>query len=256
MACVISVFSGNGGTGKSFFACNLAYGLKSRNKRVLLVEASFGARAADIILGISSDSIYTFSDICLGECKAYESVIKSEDLNLPDFISAGSEYSKSNPEIGIASIVKSQSSAYDFIVFDLSSCFDSVFDSAVKNSDIAIAVTDDSFISVRNTSLAMVRARKLECKKSCVVLNNVMVNDNGTCAEDVADEIGAEILGIIPSDEYVKTSFLNSDPIYRYNTYAGRSLENICKRIAGESVCDFETGVSGGFFSKNKLVLK
>ena len=75
MASVIVVFSGSGGTGKSVFSSNLSYGLKAHGKNVLLVEAGFGARADDIILDIKSDSIYSFSDLCLGNCKVHEAVL-------------------------------------------------------------------------------------------------------------------------------------------------------------------------------------
>ncbi|MBR3934363.1 MAG: AAA family ATPase [Clostridia bacterium] len=255
MADVIVVFSGSGGTGKSFFACNLSYGLKSAGKNVLLVESGFNVRADDIILGIKSDSIYTFTDICSGECKPNDAVIKSAVSGHPDFISAG--FGKADPEKGISALLNSLSSNYDYIIFDLSLCFDRVFQETVKQSDIAIAITDDLSISVRNTALATSKAKQLGCPEVYTVLNNVVINnDESSFVEDVIDETGAGLLGIIPTDDYVKQSIINSDPIYKYNTYAGRSLENICKRILNTPVPEYETGVSSGLFSKNKLVLK
>jgi len=258
MASVIVVFSANGGMGKSVFSSNVSYGLTTFKKKVLLVEAGFGNRSDDIILGINSDSIYTFSDICLKNCKPREAVIKSEKLHIPDLISAGPVKYDADTEMGISDIINTLSPDYDYIVLDLSSSFDKVFDCAVKKADIAIALTDDSFISVRNTSLVMTRVRELGCKKSCLVLNNVIIDGDlaSLAAEDIADETGEMILGIIPRDEFVKLSIQKSDPIYNYNTYAGRSFENICRRIMGGFVSQYETGVSSGLFSKNKFILK
>ena len=255
MADVVVIFSGSGGTGKSFFACNLSYGLKSCEKKVLLVESGFNTRADDIILGIKSDSIYTFTDICSGECKPHEAVVKSDNSLYPDFIPAG--LGKADSERGISAIIKSQSPYYDYIIFDLSTCFDRIFEETVKNANIAVAVTDDSPISVRNTAFATSKAKQLGCSKIYTLLNNVIIsNDESSFVEDIIDETGAKLLGVIPADEHVKPSIVNSDPIYKYNTYAGRSLENICKRILNKSVPDFETGISTGLFSRNKLVLK
>lgn len=258
MATVITVFSGSGGAGKSFVACNIACGLKTLGKSVLLTEVSFGQRADDIILGITADTSYGFSDICTRNCKPGSAIIRSEDDFHPDFIASvpGDAYDRIKE--GIASLLKSQSGFYDYIIFDLSYSFNNIFDVAVKMSDIAIGVTDDSAISIRNTAFCMNTARDIGCRKLYTLINNVCVDnsESSPCAEDIIDELGETLIGIIPYDEHVKTSVSNSDPIIKYNTYAGRSLENICKRITGIPVTGYETGLPASLFSKNKLVLK
>lgn len=258
MASVIMVFSASGGMGKSFFSSNISYGLKTFGKRVLLAELGFGNRADDIILGIKTETIYSFSDICSGSCKTHEAITKSQENNIPDFISSGLPVNNTDYKLAVSAIINSQSSSYDYIILDVSQAFGNLFYAALEVADTVIAVTDDSAISVRNTALAMAKVRDMGLKNSYIVLNNVVVNndESACCAEDIADETGEKILGIIPSDEHVKSSLGCSEPIYKYNTYAGRALENICKRIMGTCVPDYETGVSGGFFSKNKLVIK
>ena len=258
MATVITVFSGSGGAGKSLVACNIACGLTTYGKRVLITEVSFNQRADDIILGITPDTVYGFSDICSRNCKPGAAVIRSEDDFHPDFIASVPGDAQDRVKDGIASLLKSQSGFYDYIIFDLSYSFDDIFDAAVKMSDIAIGVTTDITVSVRNTAFCMNRARDFGCRKLYTILNGVCIDnsESSVCVEDIADELGEALIGIIPFDEHIKTSVSKSDPIIRYNTYAGRSLENICKRIMGIPVPEYETGIAAGLFSKNKLVLK
>ena len=55
-------------------------------------------------------------------------------------------------------------------------------------------------------------------------------------AEQIVDEIGVKLIGIIPNDKYVFTGMKNGDPIIRYESPAGIELEMICKRLNGDEV--------------------
>lgn len=257
MANVFTVISGNGGMGKSFFACNLACGLKISGKKVLLAECSFGTGADDVILGIKSETLYDMKDVCEGSCDASEAIIHPDDEILPDFIPSGFSDVKADFDIAFKKLKKKFSSYYDYIIFDTPYFISPQTESAVKISDAVIALTDDSFISVRNTSLCVNRAKSLGSAVVYTVLSNVVIdgNESSGFVEDIIDETGAKLLGIIPHDEYVSETISGSTPIIKYNTFAGRAMENICKRLLGKNVPEFETGVTG-LFNKNKLVLK
>ena len=119
------------------------------------------------------------------------------------------------------------------------------------NSDISIVFNGrigetDSIMSLLS----------LEAKQGDII--NVIIDgaDESAFVEDVLDELGCNLLGIIPYDEHFSYSIEKSEPIYKYNTFAGRAFENICKRLLGQVVSDYETGLGGGFFKKDKFVLK
>ena len=57
MVKILAVTSGNGGMGKSILACNIACGLCSFGKKVLLAECSFGFRSIDAISGIKAETL-------------------------------------------------------------------------------------------------------------------------------------------------------------------------------------------------------
>lgn len=257
MADVLTVISGSGGMGKSFFACNISCCLESFGKRVLLVEATFGSRSDDVILGIKPDTLYTVGDIVDGTCRVSNAITVSCSDSLPDFIPASHRLAAGSTSDGFEKIVSYAKDRYDYVIFDTSSSGSQEAYAALKLSNAVFVLTDCSFLSLRNASLCTARARDLGSDSVYTVINLTTAHDDADVfAEDVIDEAGAPLIGIIPYDEHVRASLLTGDVIYKYNTFSGRALENICRRILGESVPGYETGAKNSFFSRNKLVLK
>jgi len=255
MAEVITVVSGSGGMGKSFVACNLAAGLRKLGRKVLLIEASFGLRCNDIITGIRPETMFTLGDVLSSECSPEEAITLSENPDLPDFIQASPKL-LSGEIYPIKRLTRKVFKQYHTIIIDSAVPGDVLFEDSCRAADRVLVVCNDSHIAVRNAAHCVNHIRSFSSCRIYTVLNNVVVNGDGSCIEDVIDEISAELIGIIPHDEYVKGSMENGDLIYRYNTFAGRSLENIVKRLTCLNVPDYETGIESGFFNKNKLLLK
>lgn len=258
MATVITVTSGNGGMGKSVFSCNIAYGLKSKGKRVALVEAGFGIRSDDVILGINPDTLFTIKDVCLDECELSDAITRPGDESLPHFICASPFEAPSDLMQSFKKMTDCLSEDYEYIIIDVSYSTDSAFKAAVNCSDIVILLTDNLFVSVRNTALCVNKIKQNSSAKLYLVLNNLKTDDtkSSLSAEDIIDETGAMLLGIIPHDEHVPHTASNGDLIFKYQTIAGRALDNICLRLLGNNVPDYETGDSGRLFNKNKLKIR
>lgn len=257
MADVLTVISGSGGMGKSFFACNISCSLASFGKRVLLVEATFGQRSDDVILGIKPDTLYTVGDVAEGVCSVSDSITFSQGESLPDFIAASHRIATDDVASGFDRIVSYANNRYDYVIFDTLSSVSRETYSALRLSNTAFVLTGCSFLSLRNASLCTSRAKEMGVGTIYTVINNTTPhNDADVFAEDVVDETGAPLIGIIPYDEHVRASLLSGDVIYKYNTFSGRAIENITRRILGESVPCYETGAKNSFFTRNKLVLK
>ncbi len=253
MMRVVSVISGNGGGGKSFFSCNLAYGLATLGKRVLLVEAGLGKRADDVICGIMPDTLYCFKDVLDGTCRPEEAISLSGDNTFPDFIPASHNFCSCDPADGFDKIRSYAEGKYDYVVIDTTPCTE-----ALSIADTAIAICDTSYISIRNTGICVKRALDAGADLAYTLVNHTTLRSQRAdiCLEDIIDETGAPLIGIIPYDEFVPELMENGDLIFKYNTASGRALENICRRIMGESVPEYEKGERTGIFSRNKLVLK
>ena len=66
MGEILSVVSGKGGTGKTTLCAGIASCLAAEDKRVLCIDADIGLRNLDIALGMSEQSILTFTDVMNG----------------------------------------------------------------------------------------------------------------------------------------------------------------------------------------------
>ena len=258
MVNFIGITSGNGGMGKSSVACNIAYGLCREGKRVLLIESSFGIRSYDAILGIKSETFFSFSDYCSSQAALSDIITKPDDEHLPHFIAGGSVHPSGDVAKALSNMKQAFSKEYDYIVSDVSPENAEMFSAFLKNCDSFLILTDASFISVRNSSYLADLIRKNSKAKPNLVLNKVKIDetDNSSAIEDIIDETLCQLLGIIPYDEYFSRSVESGEPIYMYNTCSGRAMENICKRLLGADIPDFEKGASGGLFKKEKYVLK
>lgn len=256
MAEVITILSGSGGMGKSFFACNLAYALKKSHHSVLLAELSFGSVSHDIIMGTAPVTLYNIADALSGGCEPYEAVSSFDEGCIADFVSASPV--PCGGELSFGSFARAFKSHYDYIICDASSLGDAercgVFDMQGK----VLYMTDDSPVSIRNTALNISRIRNISDAEVYLLLSKVIIDNGkeGISAEDIIDECGAPLIGIIPYDSYAKRSILEGRPIYDSDTFASRAIRNISERILHNEIPEFETGVIKGIFNKNKFIPK
>lgn len=258
MVNFVGITSGSGGMGKSSLACNIAFGLSSMGKKVLLIESEFGIRSYDAILGIKPETLSSFSDYCDGNCQLSDIITKPDGERLPDFIWGGNKSPEGNIEKALSNLKNAFLKEYDFIISDVSPLSENMFLAFKKLCDTFLVLTDASFVSIRNSAYCANLIKEKSKAKVCAILNKVIIDgaEETAFVEDVSDEIGCSLLGIVPYDEHFSYSIEKSEPIYKYNTFAGRAFENICKRLLGQSVPDYETGLGGGFFKKDKFVLK
>jgi flagellar biosynthesis protein FlhG len=70
---VISVTSGKGGVGKTNVVANLAFAMRRKNKRVLIMDADLGLANMDILLGLNPR--YTIQHVLSGEKRLEEVIV-------------------------------------------------------------------------------------------------------------------------------------------------------------------------------------
>jgi len=258
MVSFVGITSGSGGMGKSSLACNLAFGLSSMGKKVLLIETKFGIRSYDAILGIKPETLSSFSDYCDGRCQLSDIITKPDGEKLPDFIWGGNRRPDGDVKKALFDLKNVFLKEYDFIISDVSPLNENMFLAFKELCDIFLVLSDASFVSLRNSAHCANLIKEKSRAKVYAILNKLIIDcmDETSFVEDVLDEMGCKLLGIIPYDEHFSYSIEKSEPIYKYNTCSGRALENICKRLLGQAVPKYETGLSTGFFKKEKFVLK
>jgi len=138
---IVSIVSGKGGTGKSFFALNIAYQLSRLGKNVLLVDLDFNFPNLHLLLNhVAENTIIDF----LNRRKLLRELIFRYSENLS--IIFGDSGSADNPKVTIDSMeyffiqLNKIAPQYDFIILDSSAGVDEITLNQLKKSDYNIVI--------------------------------------------------------------------------------------------------------------------
>lgn len=141
-AKVISVASGKGGTGKTFFASNFAYSLSKEGKKILLIDFDFNLSNLNIVLNQKSEN--ALSEF-FEQKKSIEEIIQpySQNLHLIYGDSGNEFFPKLSKEIIDYFFVSLNkiTSQYDFIVIDSAAGANELTLRQLINSDFLILIT-------------------------------------------------------------------------------------------------------------------
>lgn len=180
-AKVISICSGKGGTGKTFFAANFAFALSNLGKKILLIDFDLNLSNLNIILNQTTEnSISEFFE----QRKSLEELIfkYSKSLHLI-FGDSGKEYfpriSKEIIDYFFISINKI-STNYDFIIVDSSAGASDVTIQQLLNSDYNIIVTSSEPTAVMD-AYVLIKLLKAENSSSIklIVINKASDVEEG-----------------------------------------------------------------------------
>ncbi len=259
MRKIVSVISGKGGSGKTTLSVNLASALTALGKRCLLIDCSFGVRNCDIPMGASDSVLYNLCDVLALEISPEDAVVQGNEEYIPDYIGASLKKTPADFKEKFSHLVTDGFGDYDFLVLDTPSSTGEELEACVEVSDIVLAVTTEEAFSVANTALVLSSSGDLSKKQVYTVINRAEhvpgYNPDGFY-EDIVNETGYPLIGLIKEDSNVLSLLEKGDPIARYDTPAGREIENICKRICNIYVSPSKISLTEKLFDKNKLSLK
>ena len=72
MTRIVVITSGKGGVGKTTTTANLGMALAKIGRQVALVDADFGLRNLDLLLGLENRIVYTAVEVLARECFSTE----------------------------------------------------------------------------------------------------------------------------------------------------------------------------------------
>ena len=104
MSRIIVVTSGKGGVGKTTVTANLGSALAQLGRKVAVVDADFGLRNLDLLLGLEQRVVYTAIDVLAGDCTVEKALVKDKRQAQLSFISGCSksnqrgDYSRANAD--------------------------------------------------------------------------------------------------------------------------------------------------------------
>ena len=234
--------SGKGGVGKTTTAANVGVALALRGRSVVLIDANFGLRNLDVVLGLESRISYDLSHVLEGSCKIEQAMVKYDR--------AGELHLVAAPEgRGVPAATKIQMKRlcarlkrrFDYVIIDCPNGLESGFKLAVSPADQALLVATPEVSSVRNVDRIMRLLHSTGISTLGLVLNRIryrMVKRGDMMAiDDIPQLLNTPLLGLVPERQEIVVAANRGIPsVFRLRSPCGLAFSAVAARMDGEDV--------------------
>ncbi|HEY9907070.1 MAG TPA: septum site-determining protein MinD [Thermosynechococcaceae cyanobacterium] len=263
MSRVIVVTSGKGGVGKTTTTANLGMALAKRGRKVAVIDADFGLRNLDLLLGLENRVVYTAVDVLAGQCRLEQALVK--DKRQPNLVLLPAAQNRTKDAVNpdqMRKLIGALGKVYQYILVDCPAGIEMGFQNAIAAATEALIVTTPEIAAVRDADRVVGLLEAHSIKKIHLIVNRLrpaMVEANSMMSvADVQEILAVPLIGVIPDDERVIVSTNRGEPlvIAEAPSLAGTALDNIARRLEGEKVEFLDlTPNKGGFLGKLRKTL-
>src|SRR4028118_499978 len=119
MSRIIVTTSGKGGVGKTTVTANLGMALARLGSQVALVDADFGLRNLDLLLGLENRVVYTAVEVIAGECRLEQALVK--DKRQPGLVLLPAAQNRRAEAINpnhMKSLITELAKTYEYVLID------------------------------------------------------------------------------------------------------------------------------------------
>lgn len=243
MVRVIVVTSGKGGVGKTTVTANLGSALAKLGKKVALVDADFGLRNLDLLLGLENRVVYTAIEAIAGECRLEQALIKDKRLEGLVLLPAAQNRNKEAvTPTQMKQLVARLAKAFDYILVDCPAGIEMGFRNAIAAAREAIIVTTPEITAVRDADRVVGLLEAYGIKRMRLIINRIkpeMVKMNEMMSvEDVLEILAVPLIGIVPDDQRVIVASNKGEPLVLQEnpSLPATAFINIARRLEGEKV--------------------
>ena len=232
MGEVIAVLSGKGGTGKTSLCAGIATALANSGKKVLCIDCDVGLRNLDIALALCDCGGLSFMDVCNGNYRISQSARHPKFPALWFLTAPVNLRPEEVDEKAFENMLRQARKVFDYIFLDAPAGLDAGFALCAAHANRVILVTNAEPSAIRDaarTGQKLEQMRKTEVK---IVVNRVrkkLLEVTKRTIDDVMDESGLPLLGIVPEDEDVTLAASFEVPLLKYTRKGAAAA---CKRIA------------------------
>ncbi len=232
MGEVIAILSGKGGTGKTSLCAGIATALSQQGQQVLCIDCDIGLRNLDIALGLSQIGTLSFLDVCSGAYPIDQAAKHPVYPNL-HFLTAPVNCSADAVDpLEFARMLDGARSRYHYILLDAPAGIDSGFRLAANAADRVILVTGPDPASIRDAGQTANALELMGKKNVRLIVNRIspkMAAVMNLTVDDIMDDAGLPLLGIVPEDKNVVLAAAFRQPLLGY---ARKGAAAACKRIS------------------------
>jgi septum site-determining protein MinD len=218
MTRIIVVTSGKGGVGKTTCSANLGMALAQRDRRVAVIDADFGLRNLDLLLGLENRIVYTAFDLLAGDCRLEQALVKDKRQPNLALLPAAQNRSKESitPEQMAELVGKIVDNGWDYVLIDCPAGIEMGFKNAIAAAKEAIVVTTPEISAVRDADRVIGLLEANGVKEMRLIVNRLkpaMVQEEQMMSvQDVQDILAISLLGVVPDDERVIVSTNRGEP--------------------------------------------
>jgi len=243
MSRIIVTTSGKGGVGKTTFTANLGMALAQLGRQVALVDADFGLRNLDLLLGLENRIVYTAIEVFSGECRLEQALVK--DKREPGLVLLPAAQNRTKDAVSseqMKQLMSELTKTYNYIIVDSPAGIEMGFKNAIAAAQEAIIVTTPEIAAVRDADRVVGLLEAEGIKRIHLVINRlrpIMVRANDMMSvQDVKEILAIPLIGVVPEDERVIVSTNRGEPLVLAEnpSLAGTAFRNIARRLEGEKV--------------------
>ena len=240
MGELIAILSGKGGTGKTTVCAAIATALAASGKQVLAMDCDVGLRNLDIPLGLGDQDALSFLDICSGSYSLDQAVRHPQFSSLA-FLTAPVNCDPADIDgNAFRDMLQSAREHFDYILLDAPAGIDSGFRLCAAYADRVILVTGGDPASIRDAGRAGELLERMGKPGVRLIVNRVnkkLYKRLRLTVDDIMDDAGLPLLGIVPDDARVVLCAMRHKPLLMRNKKgAAAACRRIARRIQGEPV--------------------
>ncbi len=240
MGELIAIISGKGGTGKTSVCAGISTALASMGSRVLCIDCDIGLRNLDIALGLAHTGALSFQDVLTGRY-TLDQALRHERFESLCFLTAPINCTAEDiDKVAFSAMLREAREKFDYVLLDAPAGVELGFKLCATYADRVILVTCPEPAAVRDAARAAEMLEAMGKAQVRLVVNRVskkMFDVMNLTVDDVMDNAGLPLLGIVPEDTNVTLAAAFEQPLLKYTKRgAAAACRRIAKRIQGKQV--------------------
>ena len=237
MGELIAVLSGTGGTGKTSLCAAIATALAQMGEKVLCIDCDVGLRNLDISLGMSDSGALSFVEMYRGGYQLSQAAAHPVYPTL-FFLTAPVNFKADEVDKqAFSDMLRQARKEFSFVFLDAPAGLDAGFKLCATYADRVILVTNPQPSAIRDAAHTGQILELMKKNQVRIIVNRVskaMLDVTKRTIDDVMDETGLPLLGVVPEDENVILSASFEKPLLKCTRKgAAAACVRIAKRIQG-----------------------
>lgn len=237
MGELIAVLSGKGGTGKTSLCAGIATALAQMGEKVLCIDCDIGLRNLDISLGMSDSGALSFVELYQGSYQLSQAAAHSIYPSL-SFLTAPVNFQPEDVDRqAFSDLLRQARREFSYIFLDAPAGLDIGFQLCAAYADRVILVTNPDPSAIRDAAHTAQKLERMGKNQVRIIVNRVnrkLLEVTKRTVDDMMDETGLPLLGVVPEDENVVLAATFEKPLLKHSRKgAAAACSRIAKRIQG-----------------------